>query len=327
MSFVTRNFFDKIQNSTTFTRWRLPSPPYYDPTYWDRVYKDFTPDDCIEWGGFDLNGLLNFRYERVALEEHRDSTGGPPRTDRAQESTFTQWMDIRQHSSPEEASQSYLERRRNNDKRNDTILLLGCGNSKLGEQLLVQGFQGPFLQLDVSSKVIQCMTQRYEKYIKQASVKRMEFIVDDAATGLTSLEPESVGGGVIDKGLLDALHCSLGNIHADDTSKGDDDPIRNIVASVHRVLQPSRPFVFFSRSSPEYMLCRAFGNGSDSRERRRLWTDISVIKLIDLNVMLYRFVKADDNRADKQGDSDFSDRVNARVTTRGFRTKNKQRKR
>jgi hypothetical protein len=52
-----------------------------------------------------------------------------------------------------------------------------------------------------------------------------------------------------------------------------------------------------------------------------------VIKLIDLNVLLYRFIKADDNHAGKHGDVDGGDRVNSRVTTRGFRTKNKQRKR
>ncbi|KAL3797505.1 hypothetical protein HJC23_009869 [Cyclotella cryptica] len=325
MSFVTRNFFDKIQNSTTFTKWRLPSPPYYDPNYWDRVYKDLTPDDCIEWGGFDLNGLLKFRFERVTLDEHHGSDVGTQETDSEKESTFAKWMGIQQHSSPEEASQRYLERRTNNEKCNDTILLLGCGNSKMGEQLLVHGFQGPFLHLDVSSKVIQCMTQRYETYLKQAAVQRMEFIVDDAATGLTSLEPESVGGGVIDKGLLDALHCSLRNIHAEDTSNDDGDPIQNIVASVHRVLQPSRPFVFFSRSSPEYMLRRAFGKGNDARNRRKLWTDISVIKLTDLNVMLYRFIKAE-NHASKQRGMDDGNTVNSRVTTRGFRLKNKQRK-
>jgi hypothetical protein len=311
MSLVTRNFFDKIQNST-FTKLRLPSPPYYDPSYWDRAYKDSTPDDCIEWGGFDLTGLLNFRYEHVPIEEGGvEKDGGM--------STIAQWLNIRQHSSPEEASSAYQERRRSNDTENDAILLLGCGNSKMGEQLLVNSFQGPFLQVDVSSKIIQCMTQRYEKYLKEALVQRMEFIVDDAATGLTSLEPQSIGGAVIDKGLFDALHCSLPNIN-ERTDK--ECPMQSILKSVHTVLQPSRPFVFFSRSSPEFMLRRTFGDDFETAERRRQWSDISVIKLIDLNVMLYRFIKAEENE-----EGGINNSGSLRVTTRAFRKKNRQQRR
>ena len=65
--------------------------------------------------------------------------------------------------------------------------------------------------MDVSSKMIQLMTKRYEKYLTEASIARMEFIVDDAK-GLTSLSPNSVGGGVVDKGLIDVLHSSTGMI-------------------------------------------------------------------------------------------------------------------
>jgi ubiquinone/menaquinone biosynthesis C-methylase UbiE len=306
MSLSTRHFFDRIQNSS-LTKFRLPSPPYYDPSYWDRAYKDATPDDCIEWGGFDLNRLLKFRWERISLDEF-----GFASNDVAEEkegtSTFAEWLDIQQHESPEEASSAYQQRKLSNDSSNDAILLLGCGNSKMGEQLLIHSFQGPFLQLDVSSKLIQCMTQRYDKYLKEAAVKRMEFIVDDA-TELTSLEPNSVGGAVIDKGLFDGLHCALPNVNLEiDDGK---DSIRKIMESVHRVLQPSRPFVFFSRSSPEYMLRRSFGDDYEIEERRRRWKDVSVIKLVDLDVMLYRFVKAEENNED----------VNLRVTTRAFRMK------
>lgn len=230
-------------------------------------------------------------------------------------STCAKWLYVQQHSSPEDASSTYQERKLNNDTNNDAILLLGCGNSKMGEQLLVNAFEGPFLHVDVSSKVIQCMTQRYEKYLNEAKVQRMEFIVDDAATGLTSLEPESVGGAVIDKGLFDALHCSLPNIHTDTDESGD--PILNIMDSIHRVLQPSRPFVFFSRSSPEFMLRRTFGNGYEADKRKRQWNDISVIKLVDLDVLLYRFIKADLDTADSK---------NISVTTRSFRKKNRPRR-
>ena len=153
--------------------------------------------------------------------------------------------------------------RKQSKSNNEAILILGCGNSKLGEQLLINSFIGPIYQLDISSKLIQLMTQRYQKYLSETSVKRMEFIVDDATTGLTSLEPECVGGGVVDKGLLDVLHCAEGRILDDDEeeekNEDDDDVVRKIMKSVHNVLQPSRPFIFFSRSEPQWMLRRALG--------------------------------------------------------------------
>ena len=149
---------------------------------------------------------------------------------------------------------------------------------------ITNSFVGPVLQIDISSKIIQLMTQRYQKYFREASVKRMELIVDDAR-GLTSLSSESVGGGVLDKGLVDVLHCSTGN--------GDDDDAAEIL-----VLQPSRPFVFFSCSEPEYILKRTLGTvnlNSDRRIRQR-WKEVQVLKLVDLEILLYRFVKADPSR-------------------------------
>lgn len=282
-------------------------------------------DDCHEWGDFDLNSLLNFRYQEV---DTGDLAGS--QTQRPMQSTFSQWMGIQQHISPEEASRVYQEQSTDGaNVSNESILLLGCGNSKLGEQLLVNSFQGPVVQLDVSSKVIQIMTQRYQKYLREAAVKRMHFVVDDAATGLTALEHESVGGGVVDKGLLDVLHCSMGKMESNDTtntsteSDGDSQhPIQTIVESVHRVLQPSRPFLFFSRTGPEYMLKRIFGQDSTNQIRRN-WSDVNVVHLVDLNVLMYRFIKASENDLQEEHGKGIA---NVRVTTRAFRKKMKETK-
>ena len=89
--------------------------------------------------------------------------------------------------------------------------------------------------------------------------------------------------------------------------------------SVHRVLRPSRPFVFFSRSGPQFMLKRTFGDGLEGDERRKLWSDVSVVQLVGLNAMMYRFIKANES------DSSVS-HENIRVTTRSFRHKNKRRR-
>ena len=140
----------------------------------------------------------------------------------------------------------------------------------------------------------------------------------DDATSLTSLQDNSVGGAVIDKGLFDSLHCSLPNIHFSDDDE-EEDPIRSIMESVHRVLRPSRPFVFFSRSGPQFMLKRTFGDGLEGDERRKLWSEVSVVQLVGLNAMMYRFIKANES------DSSVS-HENIRVTTRSFRHKNKRRR-
>lgn len=214
-------------------------------------------------------------------------------------------MDISQFSTPEEAIERYTEQQINNS--NESVLILGCGNSKVGEQILKNSFIGPVLQVDISSKAIHLLQKRYQKYLDGASVKRMEFIVDDAK-GLTALSPESVGGGVFDKGLIDDLHCADrgvglmddGNtlIRGNNNEQGESD-IRKIVDSVHRALQPSRPFVFFSRSGHEYMLRRTLGGVDWNKEIQNKWKDIQVLKFVDLEVMMYRFVKADGRMDDR----------------------------
>lgn len=333
-----RKFLDALQHHPSFpgSRFRLPCPPYDNPAFWDQLYKGMTYDMVNEWGDVDLcSALMQFNYQVVSIF-HGESTDDVLAIDNDNSSrrqiisttTFANWMDITQLSTPEEAMQAYLQQQQqyrhhnssSNSKTNEAILILGCGNSKFGEQLLINSFIGPILQLDVSSKVMQLMTQRYQKYLSQASVKRMEFLVDDATTGLTSVEPESVGGGVIDKGLLDVLHCSLGRISSSSEEReGDDDNddcrdnnmIQKIMSSVHNVLQPSRPFVFFSRSEPQWMLRRVFGHDDyydlvtggyisrsnrqqqRQRKRKRLWKDVKVVKLLDHDLFLYKIVKAD----------------------------------
>ena len=315
MSLRTRKLVDMLQHHpASFLRNRqLPVPPYHTPDYWMRSHKELTPDDVHEWGGFDLMGLLQLNYETILhyggynsasktlVEQHQHQQ---ERDDGVKMMSFAECMNISQLSSNEDAINKYNELQYpivKTDKHihdNESILLLGCGNSKMGEQLLINSFVGPVLQVDISSTMIQLMTQRYQKYLNETSVKRMEFIVDDAR-GLTALSSDSIGGGVLDKGLIDVLHCSIGKFsnvdHNITTTDADKNPIRHIVDSVHRVLQPSRPFIFFSRSEPEYIFRRTLGTQhvtSDSRIEQQ-WKEIQVLKLVDLEILLYRFVKAD----------------------------------
>jgi hypothetical protein len=316
MSLRGRKFFDVLQHHPSSllnaSRLRLPCPPYHSPDYWERIYKDLVAEDVIEWGGFDLqDGLLQFRYELLLhhangvdkLLERREGTSHRNEGASRASTTFAECMGVSQLSTPEEAIARFAEHETNH--RNESILILGCGNSKVGEQLLMNSFVGPVLQIDVSSKIIQLMAHRYDKYLSGASIKRMELVVDDAKQ-LTALSHGSVGGGVLDKGLIDVMHCSMGMLPStydavvgmkESDTIADNNPIEQIVDSVHRVLQPSRPFIFFSRSEPEYILRRTLGGDAQNlnwnSSIRNKWKDIKVLKLIDLDVLMYRFLKAE----------------------------------
>ena len=306
MSLHGRRFFDALSHRSSIfsSRLRLPCPPYSNPLYWDNLYRKMDPDDDVhEWGGFDLESLLKFRHEDMSPSPggKEDGGGGEVR-----ESTFGElMMGISRHETPDDAVARYEETRTEDgdvgSAANESILVVGSGTSRLGEQILSNSFVGPVLQVDISSLSIKLLRDRYKRYLEGSRVRRMELITDDCRQ-LSSLEPESVGGGAIDKGLIDVLHLDGGRMEdwsgdAPAGAKslgGEDDPIGEVVDSVHRVLRPGRPFVFFSRSGPEYILRRTLrlGDGGLSGVGGK-WSDVDVFKLVDLDMILYRFVKAE----------------------------------
>jgi len=213
------------------------------------VYKDLDLDDVIEWRGFDLlTGMMQFWYEKVL--HHRNGVdrqlndGGE---DGIHNGTFVEFMNVSQISTPEKAMQKLQEYPSSDNLtvNNESIALLGCVSSKCGEPLIRLAFVGPVLQMDISSKTIQLLTQRYQKYLSSepSSAKRMEFIMDDVK-GLTALCPKTIRGGILDKGLINVLHCSSRaisedydeSIHNSKQEYNDSNPIRQIVDSTHRVL-------------------------------------------------------------------------------------------
>ena len=169
MSLRTRKLVDMMQHHpASFLRNRqFPVPPYHTPDYWMRLHKEMTPEDVHEWGGFDLMGLLQLNYEMVLhyggynsvsktlVEQHQRQDNG------VNNMSFAECMDISQLSSTDEAINIYNELQKEIMKidkpihPNESVLLLGCGNSKMGEQLLINSFVGPVLQVDISSTMIQ----------------------------------------------------------------------------------------------------------------------------------------------------------------------------
>ena len=300
MSLYGRRFFDALNHrSFLSTRFRLPCPPYSNPLYWDNLYRKMDPDDDVhEWGGFDLEGLLRFRHEDLSQSLGKEDGGGGSKV---RESTFGElMMGISRHETPDDAVARYEETMADDDsgdsRANESILVVGSGTSRLGEQILSNSFVGPVLQVDVSSLSIKLLRDRYKRYLEGSRVRRIELITDDCRQ-LSSLEPGSVGGGAIDKGLIDVLHLDGGRIEEGSSGQssggGKVDPIGEVVDSVHRVLRPGRPFVFFSRSGPEYILRRTLrlGDGGLAAVAGK-WSDVDVFKLVDLDMIIYRFVKA-----------------------------------
>ena len=331
MSLRGRKFFDALQHKWLSSRFALPRPPYDKPEYWDRVYRDLDAADVREWGDFDLERGLRGRFRcETVLHWHGGggggsgsgaTAGGRPREERGpssppppreHETTLAECLDVRQWQTPEDALDRYNERA-TAEGSNEAILLLGCGTSRMGEQMLRQSFEGPVVQLDVSPKAIELLTRRYQKYLEGATTRRMEFVVDDAR-GLTALGPASIGGGVLDKGLIDDLHVAdrgVGLLDDDDDDHhgdggartpagGDDDDVRRIADSVHRLLRPGRPFAFFSRSGPEYVLRRTLGSARWTEAVGTRWRDVRVLELAELQVLLYRFVKAEEDAAPEE---------------------------
>ena len=186
-----------------------------------------------------------------------------------------------------------------------SILVLGCGNSRLGEDILhyyldlhsmgnINEVSIPkVIQCDISTYVVDSMTKRYDGYIKKDQMS----IFQDDATQLTLLEDESMDA-VVDKGLIDALFC---------VDRGD--MMQQIMKSAHRTLKVGKVFMFFSFSRPEFLLNHTHkcnndvlhDNVSNKNQRNRLnamdnnveWSSVNVWELDQ--IFMYRFVKGEEN--------------------------------
>ena len=87
----------------------------------------------------------------------------------------------------------------------DKILVLGCGTSRLSEELVDEGFKHEnVVSVDWSSNCIKIVKDRY----KDSEYEKMTFVCADAR----ALPKEQFGDAtfdcVLDKGLLDAMCCT-----------------------------------------------------------------------------------------------------------------------
>ncbi|CAJ1946099.1 unnamed protein product [Cylindrotheca closterium] len=223
----------------------MPVPPYHKPHYWEAAYQSFGPEDSVEWGSISLADLSKYEYQILEWDSSR------PQTNATISTTLGKTLSVEPNGEEE------------------PILMLGCGNSKLGEDMIQEGWTGPIIQVDVSSRVIESMSQRCASLITNG---HMNFIEDDA-TELSAFR-SGMMNCCLDKGLMDAIYC------ADEL-----DQCRSILSNVNRVLKHGGIFAFLSYSRPEFLL-PAIAPNDGSKPK---WESIQVQGLE--SIILYRFKK------------------------------------
>jgi ubiquinone/menaquinone biosynthesis C-methylase UbiE len=248
MSLRGRYIIDRIKRAVS-SHLKMPVPPYGDALFWEQVYDKIdraTPlhpetqlpefDDTFEWGNVALRDVLQYSYRPVTIDQHQQHHSYAA-TSRVEETvlstTFGQTIGVEPTSGTTTTTTT-------TEEGEQPILMLGCGNSKMGEDMVEQGWQGPMIQVDISAKALE-LIERRSRHLN--SNNQLKFIQEDA-THLSCLRNDTINA-TIDKGLLDALFC------ADEY-----DQMADVVKSVLRVLRPGGIFCIFSFSRPEFILPR-----------------------------------------------------------------------
>ena len=269
MSLAGRRLIDSLKQFVS-PYIRLPVPPYGQPNYWESSYRSLGPNDVNEWGrvSFEQN-LKKYRYKPLPLStEFRIALGSSTSPSPASKPDADQPGNDNKYTTTSfgETIQAYPE-----SPSDEPILIVGCGNSHLGEDMLKAKWRGPIIQVDVSSRICDAVSIRCAPHLPSGNMQ----IVQDDATLLSAIADGKVKA-VIDKGLLDALSC------ADEY-----DQVTDCLRAAHRVLEPGGCFVTFSFSQPEFFLPRLL-----MRRGQRLTIPWEKVEIRQLDtILLYRFTK------------------------------------
>ncbi|WOK96065.1 methyltransferase-like protein 13 [Canna indica] len=120
-------------------------------------------------------------------------------------------------------------------RRHHRLLLVGCGNSALGENMVDDGYQD-IVNIDISSVVIEAMQK---KYSDKPGLKYVKMDVRD----MRSFESRSFDA-VIDKGTLDSLMCGQ-NATENATM---------MLQEIGRVLKDKGVYILITYGDPSYRL-------------------------------------------------------------------------
>jgi ubiquinone/menaquinone biosynthesis C-methylase UbiE len=271
MSLRGRYIIDRLKRSVAGYV-SLPVPPYGNPSYWEGCYRSLGPTDVYEWGNVACKDLLSYDYSLQDYDPWIDATKTTTETPSGPRISTTLGETLHVHPKAE---------------KDEPILVLGCGNSKFGEDMFDAGWRGPLIQVDVASRVVESMSQRCQELQRTGD---MQFVQDDA-TLLTAFN-DNKAAAAFDKGLVDALFC------ADEYQQCHD-----VMRSVQRVLHPGGVFTMASFSRPEFLMEHLLlsADGKVDRDKnikhhrniiKNMWGDIQIRKLD--YIFLYRFQKADE---------------------------------
>ena len=152
--------------------------------------------------------------------------------------------------------------------KNPKILILGCGNSRLSEELYNEGYKH-ITNIDFSEVCINQMQERYSDY------EGMQYLCMDICKMDFENERFDV---VLDKGTFDSVLCGEGATEA----------IHKALKEVSRVLKSNGVFICVSYGVPEYRL--PYFENSEIR-----WTiDIQKIKKPTMEEAGANLIKQDD---------------------------------
>ncbi|XP_047982893.1 EEF1A lysine methyltransferase 4 [Salvia hispanica] len=114
---------------------------------------------------------------------------------------------------------------------NSRVLMIGCGNAVISEDMVKDGFED-IMNIDISSVAIEMMKKKYESV---PQLKYMQMDVRDM-----SLFPDDMFESVIDKGTLDSLMC------------GTDAPLSasQMLGEVSRLLKPGGVYMLITYGDP-----------------------------------------------------------------------------
>ncbi|GAX28758.1 endothelin-converting enzyme [Fistulifera solaris] len=181
---------------------------YSSLNYWNQRYATTANDQPCEW-------YMNYNQLRPFLEPDRMGVA-PGTTLRVQKPQI-------------------LKSNRFPRKRECRVLILGCGNSTLGEEMILDGWLGPIMNVDFSDVVIDQMKHKYgEAFYRNVfgykPLHPMKFVCADITKPLPFAN-ESFDL-IICKGAFDAV------------LSGPKTSVHLVVAEIHRVLARSHG-VFF----------------------------------------------------------------------------------
>ena len=133
-----------------------------------------------------------------------------------------------------------------NMTKNDKILNLGCGNSRLSEELSEEGYED-ITNIDFSTKVITIMEEKCKAKYPKMSFKVMDVLdMKEIQTGTFNT--------VIDKGTLDSVLCGDNSVSN----------AQKMIAEVFRVLAPGGHYICITFGDPEhrkkYLETQKWGN-------------------------------------------------------------------